>query len=281
MRIFCESLRSKLDLPEKPERIVSLVSSASETIHAMGLAERVAGVSRYCPRYAPFPESLVVGDYLKVDEDRLSTLKPDLVLVTSGVQLPLGTSLAGKGYPVYVLPLPRSLFGILENVRLIGGLLNEMDKAQQLVKRWEESFHALVNDPPEPLPRVYVELWFGRHQRTVGGLSFIHDLVEAAGGRPLFGSDRRGYFVPDLREVEKTRPEVVLFFDEPEWPMNWQALIKERGWDRWSPPPFVVQSSVMRGQNIIHDGPSMIETAQWLHGQLLRWAKDKGRPRRR
>lgn len=277
MRIYCEGLQGSVELPERPERIVSLVSSASEAIHAMGLAGRVAGVSCYCPRYAPFPEGMVVGDYLKVDEKLLSTLRPDLVLVTSGVQLRLGASLAEKGYPVYVLPLPRSLFGILDNVRLLGGLMNEVERAEELSGRLAGAFRALRDDPPEPRPSVYVECWFGRHQRTVGRLSFINDLVEASGGRPLFGSDRRAYFVPDLGEVEKARPDVLLMFDEPEWPMDWEALLRERGWDGWSPPPLVVPSTVRRGENIIHDGPSIMDTARWLHSSLMRWAEAHNR----
>jgi hypothetical protein len=122
-----------------------------------------------------------------------------------------------------------------------------------------------------------VECWFGRHLRTVGALSFIHDLVEASGARPIFGSDRRGYFVPDLKEVEGARPDVLLLFDEPEWPMDWEALMRERGWDGWSPPPFAVHSTVGRGENIIHDGPSMMATARWLHGRLMGWAEARRR----
>ena len=45
------------------------------------------------------------------------------------------------------------------------------------------------------------------------------------------------------------------------------ALLAERGWDRSFAPRLAV-STVERGQNLIHDGPSFVETARWLRGVI-------------
>lgn len=276
VRVFCEPLGVSVDIADHPQRIVCLASSLTEALFEMGCGHRVAGISVYCPRYIPASDLPVVGDYLRVDETLLRQINPDLILLTTGIQRALGLRLAQAGYPVYALPLPSSMGGVMENLNLLGGLVNEVESARRLRQRWEQQFRTICLSAPERRPRVYIELWFGRHLRTVGALSFIHDLVESAGGDNIFGRDRRAYFVPDLEQVAEARPDVLLFHTEPDYPVNVEALIEERGWHRWNPAPYVVVGTVQKGQNIIHEGPSMMETAMWLQAHFHSWARHYG-----
>jgi hypothetical protein len=88
------------------------------------------------------------------------------------------------------------------------------------------------------------------------------------GGDPLFGDVRKGYIKPDPDEVARRKPAVFLGFSEPEYPVNFRQLLHKRGWDR-SFKPALIESSVARGRNIIHDGPSLLETAAWLQEKLF------------
>jgi ABC-type Fe3+-hydroxamate transport system substrate-binding protein len=47
MRIFNDTLGTEVDIPDKSQRIVSLVSSVTEAIYAMGCGKRVVGISCY------------------------------------------------------------------------------------------------------------------------------------------------------------------------------------------------------------------------------------------
>ena len=277
MQIFNDVLGTAVDIPETPRRIVSLVSSATEAVFAMGSGHRVVGVSCYCRRYVEFLMAPIAGDYLKVDWNLLDQLAPDLVLVTTGLQRQLGLKLLERGYPAYALPLPLSLCGIAENIILLGGLLNDTRAARHLRRKWEAHFFKLWQEQPLSSPWVYIELWFGKYQRTVGGLSFISDLIASVGGKPLFCENPRSYFVPDLTEVAKRQPEIVIFFSEPEFPVDGQTLILERGWDRWPQPPFVIESTITKGRNVIHDGISLMETASWLSACFKEWATKRMR----
>lgn len=268
MRVYCECLARSVELPDRPRRIVSLVSSATEALAAIGCLDRIVGVSSYCSRYVPDLAAPVVGDYLSVDEELLRELEPDLVITTTGVQRGVGRGLSNDGYPVYAIALPNSLHGILEGVLLIGALTGSMTAARDLVRRWSAHFEALRADAPPTRPRLYAELWFGAHQRTPGGLTFIHDLLEAAGAEPIFGDVAQGYLRVDAEEVERRRPDVAVIFSEPEYPIDSRALLRERRWDEAMPHLAVIESTVDRGRNLIHDGPSMMETATWLHTRI-------------
>ena len=264
IRLYCDSLGRYVSVPEYPQRIVSLVSSMTETLFEIGAGERVGGVSRYCGRYVNNLNAPVVGDYLHVEEDKLREINPDLILTTTGVQRNLGRKLADQGFPVFSFSLPNSLYGILENVVTLGGLVREVKAARELAYRWQRVFVDLQAESTKPRPRVYAECWFGKYPRTPGSLTFIHDLITAAGGENIFSAECQGYLPLDLDQVMPRKPDVMILFTEPEYPLIADDLLKERGWVGLP----VIKSTVRRGENIIHDGPSMMSTVVWLKEQL-------------
>jgi len=268
VKVTCAALGSSFELPGRDARVVSLVSSATETLEVLGAAESLVGVSPWCARYAPAVRAPVVGDYLAADPEAVRAVRPDLVLVTDGVQLPLARRLAAAGLPAYLLPVPQSRFGILENTVALGALSGRLAEARALSGELEQGCAALAASAPARRPRTYAELWFGRHPRRPGGRSFVHDLLWLAGAEPLFGDRPDGYAPLDLQETARRAPEVFLLFSEPEFPVDGAALLAERGWTGTG-APRLVRASVERGQNPIHDGPSFLETARWLRGQLL------------
>lgn len=263
MKVYCDPLGAFVELPEKPQRIVSLVAGFTETLVHMGYSHLIAGISEFCPRFVPQVTAPIIGDYLKVDREQLCSVEPDLLLATTGIQRGLAQKLHTEGFPVYVLPLPNSLYGILENVLALGALVDDLPTARSLAHRWEQFLFELKISAPEPKPRVYAELWLGKHVRMAGGLTFVNDLIAAAGGENVFGDVRAGYLPLDLGEVKRRRPDIFLCFSEPEYPVRAADLQRERGWTFQE-----LQADVAPSHNIIHDGPSMMEAAQWLRRSL-------------
>lgn len=263
-RVRCEALGTILTLPARPERIVSLVAGYTEALWALGLAERVAGVSAFCGRYVDVGGRAVAGDYLKVDDAAVAALRPDLVLMTGGVQLGVARRLAAAGLPVYVLPLADSFAGIVENLRRIGALAGEMVAAHGLTERLEREAAELRASAPAVRRRVYVELWFGRHPRMAGGLTFIHDLVTMAGGENVWADAPEGYLALDLAGVEARKPEVaVVFWEDDDTMVDAPGLMRERG---WTMP--LIEARLEPGQILIHDGPSCLGVTRWLRERL-------------
>jgi ABC-type Fe3+-hydroxamate transport system substrate-binding protein len=267
VKIPVPALGTSLVLERPAARVVSLVSSATETLFALGAGGTVVGVTPWCGRYVPGLGAPVVAEYVAGDPAAVAAVTPDLVVATDGVQLPLARRLAGAGLPVFVLPVPHGRAGIQENALVLGGLVGRVAAARALCDEIERDCAALVASAPARRPRAYAELWFGRHVRRPGGLSFVHDLLWLAGLDPVHGGRADAYAPPDLDEVPALRPEWVIVFSEPEFPVDARALLAERGWDRAFSPGLVV-STVERGRNLIHDGPSFVETARWLRQSI-------------
>ena len=267
-RVPCELLGTRIDVPDQPQRIVSLLSSATETLFSLGAGARVVGVSKYCARYVDISRTEIVGDYLTLNEDRVRELRPDLVLLTSGVQLGVARRLLKAGLPVMVLPMPVTFAGIIDNVRQVAALAGETRAGQDLARVLGEEAALLraVARTRSRRPRLFIDLWFGRHERTTGGLSFVHDLVDLAGADNIFGDRGDGYFVPDLAEVAAARPDgILLFTEEDDHPVDVPALVRARGWEGI---PLIV-SDIARGRIVIHDGPSILESSRWLAVELV------------
>lgn len=267
MRIAVSPLGTSIVLNGPATRVVSLASGTTEALFAVGAGETVVGVTPWCSRYVPGLAAPVVAEYVAGDPEAVRAVRPDLVLATDGVQLPLARRLSAAGLPVYVLPVPRSRAGILENLILAGALVGRVAEARALCDRLEAECAALAAAAPARPPRAYAELWFGPHARRPGGLSFVTDLLRLAGLDPVHASRADGYAEPDLEEVARLAPEVVVVFSEPEHPVDAAALVAARGWDRAFAPRLVV-SDVARGRNLIHDGPSFVETARWLRAEV-------------
>jgi len=267
VKVPVPALGTALVLDGPAARVVSLVSSATETLFALGAGGAVVGVTPWCARYVPGLTAPVVAEYVSGDAAAVAAARPDLVIATDGVQLPLARRLAAAGLPVFLLPVPRSRAGILENTVALGALVGRLAAARALCDRLEAECAELVRTAPAPRPRAYCELWFGSHVRRPGGLAFVHDLLWLAGLDPVYGDRADAYERPDLDEVPRLAPEWVVVFSEPEHPVDARALVAERGWDRAFAPRIAI-STVDRGRNLIHDGPSFVDTARWLRTQL-------------
>ena len=263
-RVHNEWLDYRFNLSDHPRRIVSLVSSATEAIDRMGMRDRLVGISEYCPRYIDATNIPIVSQYLNADIESIQALNPDLILLTTGVQRGLSKRLMDVGLPVYNLQLPNSFYGVLENIVSIGSLVNELSASTSLSDAMATQAHELLNQQAHSSkPKIYVELWLGRHRRAVGGMSYIADIVKLAGAELVFSNLAEGYVENDLRVEPEA--DVFLFFHEPEFLVDGSELVRERGWDTSKP---VIMSTVEMGMNMIQDGPSMLDTARWLHTQL-------------
>ncbi|MCS7069568.1 MAG: helical backbone metal receptor [Meiothermus sp.] len=249
-----------LELPDTARRMVSLAPNATETLFALGQGERVVGRSAFCYRPAATLALPVVSSYTRLRWDLLDQLKPDLVLISTGVQRELLLELHRRGYPIFPLPLPQSPYGILENIVLVGALLGVAETASELAARLAQSYQALHQSLP-PF-RVYLEFDLGG-PITVGRGSYVGEALRHLGLKNIFAEHPQSYFAPDLAEVPRREPQLVIYEPKPHRARSHekaQRLLAERNW----PYPLVVTG----GDELAHYGPGFFGYLGKLAAQI-------------
>lgn len=233
-KVFHEILGDYADIPEKPKRIVSLYPSITESLVQIGISEELVGVSSHCHLYVKGLKKMSVSSAIEVNYKRLEQIKPDLVLTTTGIQREMAKALHSKGYKVFPIPVAWSLYGIIANVLLIGALVGREEGAQELGEKLAGELEASrVQIKHEQRPRVYVELWPDKYSTTMGSLSFINDLVYAAGGCNIFFEKALAYFTADSKDVAAANPNLMFFIFGTRREMreaDIPSLITNRGW---------------------------------------------------
>ena len=199
-----------LFLPAAPAaalRAVSLMPSYTEIIFALGAGDDLVGVSSFC-NYPPEAAKIEkTGDYLRPNIEKVYSLKPDVVFTGAWAGKSVVKQLSSLGVKVAALPEEKKAEDVLTTVRLIAAALGRKEAGAALSARLSAEFKSMPPAPKRPL-KVYVEADDGGW--TTGSESFLSDAVTRAGGRNVFGGEKRGYFQATWEEVLLLDPEAVI-----------------------------------------------------------------------
>jgi ABC-type Fe3+-hydroxamate transport system substrate-binding protein len=211
---------------DRPQRIVSLNPSVTETLYMLGAGDRVVGVSSWCHRPAEVLSKPKVGSYTMVLEDKLAMLNPDLLLTTTGAQRGIVEKLVALGYPTYPIPYPRDLYSILSMISEIGGLIGENDKAlnlcEQLLKHVEKlrSLGREFTNKHQSRPTVYVEIDLGgptipayfNHITHALYLAGLKNMFQHISQDYVYGMEVKEYLAIDIAEtLRKLDPDIIVY----------------------------------------------------------------------
>src|SRR4051794_18423594 len=120
-------------LAAQPARIVSTSPSITETLFALGLGDRVVGVSSYCHYPAAVLSLPKIGSFIQPDAEKIAVLHPDLVVVQRAKSpQPLAGKLATLGIK-YVEVEPGSLAEVYATIREIGRATGAQARADKLI----------------------------------------------------------------------------------------------------------------------------------------------------
>ena len=200
-----------------PQRIVSLAPSNTEILFALGLEEKVVGVTDYCDYPPEALEKEKVGGYDTPDIEKILALNPDLVLVAYGTPIDVINTMEGLGLTVFGIK-STDLDDVLNDIRTVGEITDNEVEAQALTSEMESRIEA-VTDQTEELeerPRVFYIVWHDPLW-TAGSETFIHELIEKAGGVNIC-QNITGYMIISIEEVVARNPEVII---TSEWSFEW------------------------------------------------------------
>ncbi len=207
-RIITDELGRTVQVPEQPQRIVSLAPSITEILFALGAADRVAGVTSYCDYPPEARQKPQVGDTLKPSFEKIVALKADLVIISTASQVEAAVQrLEELGIPVYVSN-PRSIDGVIESIDKLGDLIDA--RAHHLTDDLRRRV-ATIDSRVANAPRPSVLVVLGTEPLiTAGARSFINDLINRAGGRSISAEENADYPQYSVETVIAKRPEIIL-----------------------------------------------------------------------
>ena len=192
-----------------PQRIISLVPSNTEILFALGLGEKVVGVTEYC-NYPPEALSKEkVGGFSTPDIERIIALQPDLILAGRIHEKNIIPSLEERNLTVFAL-VPKNLAGILKDIEMLGKITGKDKEASKLVTQMKNRIKAITDKTKDlqERPRVFY-VTFHDPLYSVGSETIIHELIEKAGGVNIF-QDITGHKTVDLETVIARNPEIII-----------------------------------------------------------------------
>jgi len=198
---------------DRPSRIVSLVPAVTEMLFSIGAGGRLVAVSSY-DAFPPEVKRLPsVGALLDPNVERILSLKPDLVIVY-GSQVDLKQQLARAGIAVFDYR-HAGLADITTTIRSLGERTGDTAKAREVAERIEQGLRD-VRARVQGRPRPRTLLVFGRERLALrglyasGGIGFLDDMLDVAGGTNVFASVKVQAVQASTEQILATRPDVIL-----------------------------------------------------------------------
>ncbi len=198
-------------LKAEPQRVITLMPSHTEIVHALGAGPRLVGVDDYSNEPAAVRTLPKLGGLYDAHLEEIVSLRPDLVILSdsNSALLPLertgATVWAGsaKGYD--------DVFRIM---RAIGDLLGRRAQAEDLCSHAQAELAALAEIARRAPPvTVYFEVDATPHAAAPS--SFIGRLLAEAGGIDIV-PDGQGEFPEISPELVIAKNPAVLFGMSPE-----------------------------------------------------------------
>ncbi|MFA4943488.1 MAG: helical backbone metal receptor [Lentisphaeria bacterium] len=193
-------------------RVVSLAPSLTELVFRLGKGSLLVGRSAHCNQPAAARAVPVVGDFGSPTLERLAVARATLVVATSLKDPAAAESLRGMGIRLLLLPC-ESFEDYCRAVTQLGEALGCPEAAAAEVARIQAGLDRFARlaaaVPPERRPRVYLEVW-GSPLMTVGGRSFLNQMIASAGGRNVAAAVDKDYFTCSAEWVLQAAPEVIL-----------------------------------------------------------------------
>jgi iron complex transport system substrate-binding protein len=201
----------RVNIPDRPSRLVSLAPSITETLFALGLGDEVVGDTDYCEYPPEARQKPHVGSILNPSLEKIVSLKPDLVIGSPEAnRRETADQLARLRIPIYGVKA-RSLEETLRSIEDLGRVLGHEAAGRALAERLRQRVAAVERRAATRRhPRVLFVVWY-RPLTTAGPHSFIDDVLRRAGGLPVTEDLEGEWPRISLEEALRRDPDVILF----------------------------------------------------------------------
>ena len=207
----CDSKKQETAGP-LPERIISLSPGNTEIAFAIGLGEKIVGVTDYCN----YPEEALgkqkIGGFANPNLEAIIALEPDLVLA-GNKHTEIAKKLEEMGIEVLIL-VPTSLEEVYASMELVAAAAGNEENTAKVIAgmkgRMQKVQEKLSAIPQDKRVRVYYEV-FSNPLMSAGGVSLVNEVLTLAGGKNIFTDISEGYPKISNEAIIERDPQFILF----------------------------------------------------------------------
>ncbi len=270
-RLVTDQTGRRVNVPEHPQRLVSLAPSITEDLYALGLGDRVVGDTDYCDYPPEAKHKPHVGAILNPSVEKIVILKPDLVVGTPEAnRREVVDQLDRLGVPVYGVTA-HSVDQTLSSIEDLGRVLGCEAESERLTQGLRGRVEAVTERVRGKVrPRVLFVVWY-RPLVTAGPNSFIADVIRKAGGESIADNLHGEWPRLNLEDVISHDPDVILLPRAESFSPSLEEFQRMPGWKELS----AVKSHRMYfvSDAINHPSARLIdaleEVARILHPQAM------------
>jgi len=257
---------NEVTIEQEPQKIISIQTSTTEIAFALGLGDKIIGVSDYCN----YPEE--VNNKEKVgaqtmNAEKILQLMPDLILVTDYHQEKHANILEQfrqVGSKVIVIGSASSFEDAYQHMRIIAKATATEEKAEEIITDMKTRLEAIkekakaITQPK----KVWIEVAPAPDIFTTGKGTFLHEMLESIHATNVAG-DQVGWIKFTEEQAVNLMPEVIIttygyYVDNPA-----EDVLKREGWQG---VPAVQQKQVFDVDNdtVTRPGPRLIDGVETL-----------------
>ncbi len=247
------------DRRREPTRIVSMAPDLTEILFALGLGDRVAGVTQdsdYPPAALAKPR---VGTFWRPSLEVVIATRPDLVVtLASEQQKELSQRLIRMGYHCLTVEIER-VEDLFRAFSTIGDAAGVPERARELSEQIRTEVHQLQTQIAG-LPPVKV-LWVVQREplRAAGRDTFVNQMIELAGGQNVVGPTLHKYPPVGAEQVIAAAPDVIIEPAMVKGSLDAQRRQAFTYWGRYGNVPAAAHGRiyVIEGDTVSRLGPRL------------------------
>jgi len=261
-KTFTDDTGRRVYLAKPARRVVSLAPSVTEILFAVGLDAEVVGVTTFCDYPLQARAKPKVGSATPNLEAVLG-VKPDLIVGNKDFIRPdVLAKLEQLKISVFILA-PKTVEDILIHIGTIGRLVGRDREARSVVQGLRDRLGAIRARTASVRPVRVFYVVNTDPLISVGSGSFIHQMLELAGGENIVGQTAAPYPKVSLEEVLRRDPEVLLF---PVGASEGIPEAEQQRWRKWPTLSAVAHNRLhqVKAELVNRPGPRVVEGIEAL-----------------
>lgn len=197
-----------VEITNPPEKIISLAPTNTEILFALGLGDKVVGVTNYCTYPQEALSKNKVSDYSIINVEKIVVLNPDLIIAAHGNPKDIINHLRELGFKV-VMTSPDTINETISGIELIGKATGKVAESKSLTSSITSSLKEIA-EKTAGLKKPSVLHCLGADPLYVSGTDTLQDeLIAIAGGINAAASET-GWVVLSMEKLLTMNPDIIV-----------------------------------------------------------------------